>query len=115
MKKKSSYAIIGAAVLAISIPAFASTNTGYYDGYKYTVTANKSGNYAYGKFDYETTKSFSPGVAIWGVRYGKSGARVSYGTEWGTYSVTYKSPLGNIVSVNAEGFVNSTSVGIASE
>lgn len=107
-------AILGALLLTAAVPVTAGTNTGYYNGYKYTVTASKSGATAYGSVDYETTNSFTPAISIWGTRLNDGGARVSYSSGWGTFSVSYRNPDGtNILTVNAQGFINGTSVGIA--
>lgn len=115
MKKSTrTVAILGALLLTAAVPVTAGTNTGYYNGYKYTVTASKSGATAYGSIDYETTNSFTPAISIWGTRLGESGARVSYSSGWGTFNVSYRNPYGtNILTVNAQGFINGTSVGIA--
>lgn len=115
MKKSTrTVAILGALLLAAAVPVTAGTNTGYYNGHKYTVTASKSGASAYGSIDYESTSSFTPAIAIWGTRLGDDGARVNFSSQWGTFNVSYRNPNGtNILTVNAQGFINGTSVGIA--
>ena len=107
-------AILGAMLFTLSIPVSAGVNTGYYNNHKYTVTATRNGSKAYGSIDYEATSSFTPAVAIWGTRAGANGARVNYPSQWGTFSVTSTNPDGgNIITVNAQGFIDGTSVGIA--
>ncbi len=115
MKKKNVLAVVlCTSLLASVVPVAAGTNTGYYNGHKYTVTASKSGANAYGSIDYEATSSFTPAIAIWGTRLGNDGSRISYSTQWGTFNVSYRNPTGNnIITVNAQGFINGTSVGTA--
>ena len=115
MKKSTrTVAILGALLLTAAVPVTAGTNTGYYNGYKYTVTASKSGATAYGSVDYETTNSFTPAIAILGTRLDGAGGRVNYPSQWGTFNVSYRNPSGtNILTVNAQGFITGTSVGIA--